>query len=157
MGHHRHRHRGLLDNTTQIQGQGRLACSVEIIEGLVEQQHRGRQHEGASQCQPAHLAAGERDGAALREVGPPETVERLAGTLPHLLAGQTPAQQRGAHVVQRGARKGSGSLEDHGDRTRGAAVHAPGSGHVEPCQRAQQRALAGPVGPEHRQRLAGPQ
>jgi hypothetical protein len=51
VGDHGDRHAGLRDDTTQVEGERRLSLRVEVVEGLVEQQHRGLEHERSRQRQ----------------------------------------------------------------------------------------------------------
>ena len=56
----------------------RAQLGVEVRQRLVEEEHRGREDEGAGEGHPLLLAAGELGGAAAAEVAQLDQVERLA-------------------------------------------------------------------------------
>ena len=72
------RRAGVADRRAQVERERFARRDVEIVEGLVEQQHARLAHEGLGERHPAHLAAGERRRGALGERLEPEARQRRA-------------------------------------------------------------------------------
>jgi len=131
-----------------------LCRGVQVVEGLVEQQHAGLQREGAREGQAPQLAAGEPGGAPLTERAHAEVLERIRRAPLDLLSRKARGLERHAYVVLDGAGEGDGALEDHGDAHPRAFLDSPLRGRLQIRQRSQQGALAGTVATEHGKHLA---
>ena len=73
---------------------------VQRAERLVEQQHRGVEHQRPGQRHPLLLAAGQHAGAPLGVLGHLHQVQRLADLLADLGLGQAAVAQAERHVVE---------------------------------------------------------
>ncbi len=75
---------------------------VQVAEGLVEEQHRGPEHEGAREGHPLLLAARELRGAAGGQLAHLHEAERPRDPLPELRLRHLPHPQAVGHVVEHG-------------------------------------------------------
>ena len=132
------------DRRAQIERERLARGDVEIVEGLVEQQHARLAHEGLGERHAAHLAAGERRSGA-----PGEAPRARSARAPR--AARRAACARGTPAPQSGARTLKATLPDEHDRPledqrhralRRCARTRPLARGLEPGERAQQRGLA---------------
>jgi hypothetical protein len=157
VGDERDRDARVRNHAAQVERDRGLAGAVEVVVGLVEQEHRGILRERARECESAQLAARERRSAPRGESPDLEAVERQAHASLHLGARESASEQRRAHVVRHRARERGRALEHQRGRAVRRALDAPARAGLEARERAQERALARAVRSEHDEHLAAPQ
>jgi hypothetical protein len=169
-----HVHRGDAEATLELlQLHPHLGAQlgVEVRQGLVEEEHGGREHECPGQRDALLLASGEPGRAARVELAELHQVERLAHTGRHLRLGPSPHPKSIGDVVEhRHVGPDRVGLEDHREPAAlGGDVHAgrarehrasadpdlAGRGPLQPGDRAERGRLAAAGGAEQRDVLAG--
>ena len=133
--------------------QVRADLGVEAGERLVEHQHVGTDRDRAGEVDPPTLATRQRRGPALRQVVGADRAERLAGALGPLGSRHAPPRQREHHVCEHGPAGQVGRLQ--GDPDPAVALDPTFRRGQRASERIEQRALAGAVGSEQRDDLAG--